>query len=212
LQPDRAETHFALGNALVMRGRFDEAQPHFAEALRLKPDHVGAHCNLANLLVLRGRLNEALSHYREALRINPEYAEGHYYLAGALARQKKIAEAVAHFEAALRLQPGYAIAANDLAWILATETNAAIRNVDEAIRLAMRACDWTTNQEAMYLDTLGVAYSEAGRFAEAVQATERGAASALAAGDRKLAAQIQSRLEHYRASRAYHAISEGSGR
>ena len=43
--------------------------------------------------------------------------------------------------------------------MLATETNAALRNVDEAVRLATEACELTTNQTALYLDTLGVAYA-----------------------------------------------------
>lgn len=56
------------------------------------------------------------------------------------------------------------------------------------LRLAERACELTTNPVAIYLDTLGVAYSEAGRFKEVVQATERGAAQARAAGNQELGA------------------------
>jgi hypothetical protein len=57
-----------------------------------------------------------------------------------------------------------------------------------------------------------VAYSEAGRFAEAIQATERAVARALAAGNTNLATQLQSRLEHFRAGRAFHAIPVQSPR
>jgi len=98
---------------------------------------------------------------------------------------------------------------NNLALILATETNEAIRNVDEAVRCAERACELTTNSVAIYLDTLGMAYSEAGRFNEAVQASERGAARARAAGNNEQAALIESRLKHYREGRPYHAILKG---
>jgi len=86
-----------------------------------------------------------------------------------------------------------------------------IRNVDEAVRCAERACELTTNSEAIFLDTLGMVYSEAGRFAEAVQASERGAALARAAANQEQAALIESRLKHYREGRAYHAIPEGAG-
>ena len=79
------------------------------------------------------------------------------------------------------------------------------------MRSAERACELTTNSVALYLDTLGVAYSESGRFDEAVQASERGATLARAAGDEDLAALIESRLKHYREGRPYHAISQAAG-
>ena len=175
------------------------------------PYRGGLHCRLGMCLAAQGRINEAMEQFNAALSINPNNAESHYFLAGALARQKQMDEAVAHFQAALKNKPDYAAAANDLAWILATESNAALRNVAEAVRWAERACELTTNQVASYLDTLGVAYSEAGRFKKAVEITERAVARALAAGDKQMAAQIQSRLEHYRAGRAYREIPERSG-
>jgi hypothetical protein len=96
-----------------------------------------------------------------------------------------------------------------LAWLLATatETNAVIRNVDEAVRWAERACELTTNRVPIYLDTLGVAYAEASRFTAAVQVAERAVAGALAVGDANLAAQIRSRLQLYQAGRPYRAAA-----
>jgi hypothetical protein len=56
-----------------------------------------------------------------------------------------------------------------------------------------------------------MAYSEAGRFKEAAQATERGAALAWASGHEKLAVLIESRLKHYREGRPYRAIPQDAG-
>jgi len=207
LQQDYPEAQYNWGNALVLQGELEEAKTHFLEALRLKPKSVDAHNHLGNLLVLQGRMEEAVSQYLETLRINPTNAEGHYYLAGALARQKRMGEAVTHFQAAVKNERDYAVAANDLAWILATETNGAVRSVSEAVRWAERACAWTTNREAGYLDTLGVAYAEAGRFKEAIEVTERAVARAMASGDEAMAGRIGSRLEHYRVGKAYRDVS-----
>jgi len=114
--------------------------------------------------------------------------------------------AVAHYRKALELDPQLASALNHLAWVLATATNLAIRSVEEAIRHAERACELTGNSVAIYLDTLGVAYSEAGRFQEAVKANEQAAARARTTGNESLAKQIESRLMHYREGRPFHAI------
>ena len=201
LEPDLAEAHGNWGNALVLQGKYEEAQRHFLEALRLKPDDAETRIFQGNLLVLQGRIEEAITRYLEAVKIEPHNAEGHYYLGGALARQRGFAAATAQLRLALEFKPDYAAAANDLAWILATETNATIRNVDEAIRLATRACELTTNQEALYLDTLGAAYAESGRFAEAMATAQQAVTVARAGGDAGLAARLEQRLIDYRARR-----------
>ncbi len=100
-------------------------------------------------------------------------------------------------------KPDYAAALNDLAWILATETDLKIHNVPEAIRLARRACELTHDADPMYLDTLGVAFSEAGRFPDAIQTTEKAVAAASSSGRVELGRQIQSHLNLYREGRPY---------
>ena len=210
LQPDYAQAHFDWANALALIGELNEAENHFLEAIRLDPQYAEACNNYGNLLASQGRLEQAIARYKQAIMAKPIFAQAHYGLGCVYARQNKIESAVAHFREALKIEPGLAMAANDLAWILATQTNDTIRNVEAAIRLARRACDLTTNQEALYLDTLGVAYSEAGRFAEAVAAAEHAIAAAKASGDQLLATQLERRLDHYRVGHAYHEIVERS--
>jgi tetratricopeptide (TPR) repeat protein len=120
-----------------------------------------------------------------------------------LAQQKQFAEASACFRAAIKAKPDYSSAMNDLAWILATVPDVAIRNVPEAVRLAQRACELTHNSDPSFLDTLAVAESEAGRLKEAVTLTEKAAALATQAGDSALAVQLERRLKTYRAGHSY---------
>jgi len=195
-----------------------EAIGHLEEALRLKPDLSNARNNLAEVLFQLGaalaandKWEEAIRQYQRSIELKPDQAQAHDSLGLALSRQGRNAEAVVQYRKALELDPQLVSALNHLAWILATETNAAIRNVEEAVRCAERTCELTTNSVASYLDTLGVAYSEAGRFNEAMQAAERGAARARAAGNSDLAVLIESRLKHYREGKPYHAISQGTG-
>src|SRR5207249_808046 len=109
------------------------------------------------------RNREAIVQYEELLKTTPADAAWHHWLATALARERRFDEARGHFEISLRLKPDNPAALNDLAWLLTAE-NIARRNVAEGVHLAERACELTTNREPMYLDTLAVAYSEAGRF------------------------------------------------
>ena len=209
-KPDYEQAYCHLAKGLALQNKLDEAKTNFLAALRCKPDYAEAHTKLGNVLLLQGAANEALLHLREAVRIEPDYDEGQYYLAAALARQKKFAEAAAGFRAAIRAKPDYASALNDLAWLLATRPEAGLRNVPEAIRCARRACELTRYTDPMYLDTLAVAQAEAGQFTEALALTEKAAALVAAAGAAALAAQLQSRLNLYRAGRSYTQAEQGA--
>lgn len=198
LNPNYPDTHNHLGIALSSKGRLDEAIDQFRQALKLNPDYAEAHLRLGNLLSLQGANEEGLRHLFEAVRIREDSVEGHYCLAGALARQGRMEEAASHFRMVLRLRPDHAAALNDLAWILATDRNPKNRNVLEAIELGKRACEETHYGNAIYLDTLGVAFSEGGRLAEAIEVTEKAAAIAGSGGQEKLAGQLRSHLQLYR--------------
>jgi tetratricopeptide (TPR) repeat protein len=198
-KPDYEQAYYNLGNAFAQLGKLPEAQSNFTAALRYKPDYAEAFVRLGNTLELLGEADAATTSYLRALAIRPDLAEAHYYLAGMRARQRQFADAKHHFHAALKANPTYANALNDLAWIQATEAEP---NVPEAIRLSTRACELTRYSNAGYLDTLGVALSQAGRFAEAIDVTERAVLKAEAMGDARVTAEIGRHLDNYRAGKA----------
>ena len=127
-----------------------------------------AHYNLAHALAKQGRTAEAITHYREALQLKPDEPRTHDNLGLLLADQGRTAEAIAEIREALRLKPDRPGPLNNLAWILAASPEAELRDGAGAVRLAERACKLTAYQEAGLLDTLAVAYAEAGRFPEAL--------------------------------------------
>ena len=149
---------------------------------------------------------EAGRHYRAAAAAATETRHSivaHAGLAAALVGQGKFSEAIEHYRAALRLDPGDVDVLGELAWILATNPDAQWRDGAEAVRLAERACALSENRDADALDTLAVAYAEAGRFDDAVRAAHQ-------ALDRPdvppgLADQIRARLALYQAGQAYRA-------
>jgi len=77
VDPNFAEAHNNLGNALRELGRLAEAEEHLRQALTLKADYAEAHNNLGVVLVKARRLPEALAAYERALRHKRDYAEAH---------------------------------------------------------------------------------------------------------------------------------------
>jgi tetratricopeptide (TPR) repeat protein len=206
LKPENPEAYKCLGSALAAQMQLDEARTNFLAAIRYKPDYSEAYMRLGMAEMAEGRVEEALKHLAEAVRIHPDNSEAQYFLAHALADQKRFEEATAHYLAAIKVNPGYAAAMNDVAWMWLTDGEPHHAHLNEAIGQARRACELTQGKNATYLETLGVALSEAGRFAEAIAVTEKSAALAAAEGNRDAVAQTQKHLLLYHAGRSY---SEG---
>jgi len=200
-----------LGIALARLGKLQEAVGHWEQVLRIKPDYAEAHCNLGTALEQTGKIEEAIAHYEQALRIKPDFADAHNNLGLALSRIGKIQEAIGHYEQALRSKPDYAEAENNLAWLLATLAPADGGDPVRAVTLAERAGELTNNREAENLDTLAVAYAAAGRFSDAIATAQKAIGLAHSAGQTQIASEIETRLELYRAGRAYHAPASVTG-
>ncbi len=82
--------------------------------------------------------------------------------------------------------------------------DASLRDGTNAVALAQRACDLTTNTEPLLIGTLAAALAEAGRFDEAVAAAQKAHDVAAAQTNEAVAARNLQLMELYRAHRAYH--------
>ena len=204
--PDNADAHFNLAFALNCRGEFADAAAHYAEACRLRPEDVEARQNLALALLDAGRITEAAEQLREALRLRPD-ARMHHYLALVLDSQGQAAEALTHYRDAARLGPDTPLYLNDLAWLLASNPKAELRDGAEAVRLAERARDLTGGKEARCWGTLDAAYAEVGRFADALTAAAKARDLAQASGQTDIALQAEQRMAIYREGKPFRAAA-----
>jgi tetratricopeptide (TPR) repeat protein len=204
LQPGLAEAHLNLANLLLQRDRVDEAIAHFQAGLDLQPNLAAAHNNFANALLRKGRVDEAIAHFQRALSLQPSLAEAHYNLGNALVQKGRLAEAVEHYEAAVAALPGNPFLRSNLAWLLATCPDAAVRNGARAVELAQQAERLSGGKDTSILSALAAAYAEAGRFPEAIATAQKACARASAAGDQALLERNQQLLEQYRRNQAYH--------
>ena len=92
--------------------------------------------------------------------------------------------------------------ANTVAWILATSSNAALRDGPAALALVQPLLV-RARSDPMVLSTFAAAAAEVGRFPEAVRAGEQALALVRAANDREAVELLQRRLESYRAGRPW---------
>jgi tetratricopeptide (TPR) repeat protein len=127
-------------------------------------------------------------------------------LAAAAQLHGDLAAAVEHYQAVLDGRDAAYLprAANNLAWLYATESDAQIRNGSQAVQLAELACRLTRRKNPAYLGTLGSAYAEAGRFAEAVDVTRLALELADTRDAEALRASLQARLQLYENQQPYH--------
>ena len=203
IKHDYAEVYNNLAVALAGRGQVEEAIAHYQRALEIKPDYADAHNNFAAALAGRGQVDEAITHLQKALEIKPDYVDARRNLGVALSVREEILKSLAQRREAIRSQPSDAALLNDIAWMLATNPNASVRNGVEAVELAQRALKLAGDNQPAILGTLAAAYAEAGRFPEAVRTGEQAARLAAAKGDRILAQQIRACLELYTSGKPY---------
>jgi len=167
LPGDRA-TLIDMARAWTALQKPAEAADALRAALRLKRDDADLLTQLGRSLVALGEsrgLQEAVSLFREASTLQPSKII-QFELAQALGLTGRSAEAVAELRALLAAHPGWPPAVNNLAWLLATSPDQAVRDGAEAVRLA----ETVRNPEIVFtLGTLSAAYAEAGRFDDALR-------------------------------------------
>lgn len=202
LDPSYANAYRGLGIVLYREGLFEESARAYERALQVAPDDVTIHHNYAVLLHAQGKLDESIARYQAALRIDPSYPDAHHGLALVYKAQGRLADAVRHYREALATVPRWPQVLADLAWILATAEDPAVRNAGEAITFAERAVRASTPPSWSSLDALAAALAAAGRFEEAALRAREAMNLATAAGDAGAVSQIRERLRAYELNRS----------
>jgi tetratricopeptide (TPR) repeat protein len=205
-RPDLLLPKIKLGYLLKETGDNAAAERLFREVIRTDLDNPDAHAGLAEVLEARGNTKEALAEYELLARNYPSgpvlnQADIHLHIGTLFARLGDLNNAMAHWREALRLKPDGQLPMNNLAWIMATARDATYRNGAEAVRLAERAVQVTTNASPETWDTLAAAYAENKQWSNAVQTAQK--AMALASTNQALSAEILRRLELYRTNQPW---------
>ena len=203
VNPDNAQAHSNLGRVLSLQGRFAEAQPEFQAAARIKPKDAEIRRSYASALAEQGRKEEAVKQLKELLELKPD-TEARSQLATLLYQTAKYGEAVAEYRQVVTDKPDQPEALCNLAWLLATSPDSAVRNGTDAVRFAEQACRLTGYQRPQMIGALAAAYAEAGRFTDAIAETQKAIELCKASGDSRFGSVNEQLLSLYRAGKPYH--------
>jgi tetratricopeptide (TPR) repeat protein len=198
-----------LGDALARKGQPDDAMVHFEQAINLQPDYAEAYYNRGNVLYAKGRIDEAMADFEKTLQIQPNDADAHTGLGNALLRKGALKEAIAQYGQAVALAPEDPHSRSNLAWLLATSSDASIRDGAKAVELAQQAVSLSGGREPLFFRTLAAAYAETGRFSNAIAVIQQGVAIARVQGKTSLADLLEEDVSLYRQQVPFRRTSAG---
>jgi tetratricopeptide (TPR) repeat protein len=193
-----------LGDVLARKGLPDEAMVHYQAAIDLQPDYANAYYNRGSVLLTEGRIDEAVADLEKTLQIEPNDADAHTTLGNAFLRKGSLQEAIAHYKEASVLAPEDPHSRNNIAWVLATASDASFRDGSRAVGFAEKAVQLSSGREPQFMRTLAAAYAESGRFSEALAAAQQAAAMATMQGKNDLANRLKKDLVLYRERQPIH--------
>ena len=167
--PEDARTTYLLAQTLEARGRHQEIvdlmKPEIdrLRAAKAKPGQVALLLGAQGLALLQlKRYDEAIAVYREAIAASPEDTAVIFQFGAALDRAGKRPEAQKVFRDLIAKDPLDANALNYLGYMLAEQGT----SLDEAVTLIQRALK-IDPENPSYLDSLGWAYFQQGKLAQA---------------------------------------------
>jgi tetratricopeptide (TPR) repeat protein len=214
LKFDLSEPHNNLAYAHFRKGDADTAIAEARSGLNFDPNNADAHAVLGMALMTKGLLDEAIAQLSKAVEILqpskaveilPSYSHAHYNLALALAEKGETVDAIGHYEKAIEAQPDLFEALTNLAWILATSSDANIRNGPKAVELSEKADRLTGNTSPAVLRTLAAAYANNKSFDKALETSRRALQSAEEQHNSELAETIRREMSLYKLGQPYRA-------
>ena len=217
LRPGDAAAPGVAGLALVKAGKLSEAIEPLRAAAELDAKSASRRITLGKALAGAGRFDEAIAELKLASELEPANGDARLQWGATLSMAKRNEEALPVLREAVKLMPASVDARLRLAWALAVRVKVSESEVKEAVALAERAAGVVRADgarvsmaeaalpgggapPALAWDILGAAYARAGRFEEAMAATERAIVIWGSAPEREAA---EMRLGGYREKRPW---------
>ena len=207
LGPENLSAYHAWSELLFGTGRNEEIINIARNGLAEFPYDPNLHYTLGLALAHKNDLTGATNQFAYFLLSTPhEIQMGvHLNFGRVLIRLGDAPGGLKHFQAALLLSPDSPFALNDLAWLLATSPDTALRNGPEAVRLAEHGCAVTNRKDPMLLVSLAAAYAEVGRFPEANNVVQEALSLARTTGDKTALGRAKNLLKCFQSGQPFHA-------
>ena len=200
--------------ALELKGLIAAERQDYPEAIRSfrklaakSPDDPIVLSQLGTLYLAAKQPREAIRRFTKALEAD---GEAFAALRGRSDAEISIGDhvaAIADLEKAHTIKPDDTGILNNLAWLLATSPNDAIRDAARAITLAEKACEATEWKEGHIISTLAAGHAEKGDF-ESAQKFSRKAIDADTAAGGDVEDQLKNELANYEAGKPWRERQE----
>jgi len=162
--PEALRTRITI---LIGDEQFDQATADLEQLIQVEPEATDLVLQLAAMQTSLKRNRRAVELVDPVIAADPKNWKALRIRGDALLGLGKHREAIAAYDAGLKIEPKDAGLLNNLAWVLSTSPDDAVRDGSRAVELADKACQTTNYRAAHIISTLAAAYAEQGNFAEA---------------------------------------------
>ena len=200
---EESNTYYFLAQCRYQQKQYRDAIEYCKKSIDINLARRSAHFLWGNCLEELGDTDGAIEHYLEELKNNSDFTDARSAAAKLLLEKKKLKESIYHYRQIVEETPENISVLNILGWILATTSDADLRNPTEAIKFSKRACELTHRKVPALLDTLAVAYACSGDFSQAMATSKEAARLAKSSGQEALLENILNRLKLYESNKAY---------
>ena len=160
-----------IGRGMILLNKHDpkNAYLELKHAQELDPRHPDVYAAFASMFLMQGKSDKALKVLDQAVEIDPLCADLHGNRAIVFLALGKYDKAIDDLDDVVKVAPNSVRALRERAWILATCPDASVRNGEQAVNSATRACELTDWKDSLALSTLAAAHAESRHFDEAVK-------------------------------------------
>jgi tetratricopeptide (TPR) repeat protein len=170
LAPRAHDVLAARGAAYAALSDYGRAMADLDLAIEYAPAHTRmARMNRSRIRFALGAEDQALAEIEQVIELHPDWPEARLLHALYLAARGDFEAARWTLFRAGELAGDNGPALNNIAWVLATDDHAPLRNGELAVRYATQACDLAGWSNPPELDTLAAALAEAQRFDDAAR-------------------------------------------
>ena len=204
--PDHPAAIELRGLIAAERNDYPAAIRDFRKLVAQKPDDAVIMAQLAMLYMAAKQPRQAIRRFTRSIELDEKNFGSWRGRSDAEISIGDHKAARADLEKALELQPDDAGVLNNLAWLLATSPDDAIRDGKRAIELARKACEETQWKQPHIISTLAAGYAETGDFAEARKFSQQAVESEGSSPEVKT--QLQGELASYEAEKPWRERQE----
>lgn len=205
LQLDKklAEAYFNIGEVYFRMSKFYKAVKYYKKVIEINPHFNNAQNALKIATQQKVKLGKIVDALIKSLKDNPDQPKLCLELAGIFYSQDNLEESVYYLQKALQLKPQQPDVLNRLAWFKAVYKDENFYDPENAVKLAIQACEFTDYTDAVILDTLSAAYAATGNFVKAVKIAQKAVELAEQQDKQELAEEISEHISLYKRNQPY---------